>query len=245
MNMPNPTLSIVIPTYREEKRIGPTLSRLIGSADTFGLTEIIVVENGSSDGTERVVRSADSDAHFAIHYMRSDPGKGRAVRAGMTAASGDVRLYSDADLAVPPTELARLRQSIVDGYDVAFGSRQAPGGLRVGESAHRHLAGRAFNRLIQSLVLPGISDSQCGAKAFNSSTAATIFNECITDGFGFDVEVLALARKHAMRVIELGVEWHAVEGGTIRVRRDAAAMLREVIAIRRRVGKQIHHPLGT
>lgn len=231
------TTSIIIPARNEAARIGSTLHQLAAAADQLDLDEIIVVINGTSDATADIVSEAARTIPVPLHVLSSPPGKGRAVRSGMLAATGAIRVYTDADLAVPPADLGRLCHRVAAGTDVAFGSREAPGALRVGEPSHRHVAGRIFNGLIRALVLPGVSDSQCGAKAFTAEAASTIFSECQVDGFGFDVEVLALAAKSGLTMEEIGVEWHAVTGGTVRVGRDAPTMLREVIAIRRRLGR--------
>jgi glycosyltransferase involved in cell wall biosynthesis len=232
-----PATSLVIPARNEAARIGTTLDRLGAEASLLNLGEILVVVNGTDDGTAEVVAEAERYSPVPIRLLDSRPGKGRAVRTGMLAATGQIRMYTDADLAVPPGDLARLAGRVADGLDVAFGSREAPGALRVGEPAYRHLSGRIFNAFIRALVLPGVGDSQCGAKAFSAEAVAAIFPECTTDGFGFDVEVLALARRNGFELEEIGVEWHAVAGGTVRVARDAPAMLREVLAVRRRLGR--------
>jgi dolichyl-phosphate beta-glucosyltransferase len=202
-----PSLSVVIPAYNEARRLPATLERvkahLGGAKRAF---EVVVVDDGSSDGTADVARAAGG----AVRVLRHEPnrGKGYAVRRGMLAATGERRLMTDADLSTPIEELARLEAEIDRGVDVAIGSRAVAGArIEVHQPAYREAMGRLFNVLVQALLLPGLADTQCGFKLFTAAAAATAFGACRLDGFSFDVEALYVARRRGLRIAEVPVMW--------------------------------------
>lgn len=201
-------LSVVIPAYNEARRLPLTLRRLrewlaAGSARH----EIVVVDDGSTDGTSQAAREAGGES---LVLLRHEPnrGKGYAVRRGMLTATGARRLMTDADLSTPIGELPRLMAELDRGFDVAIGSRAVPGAtIEVHQSAYREVMGRAFNRLVQALLLPGLHDTQCGFKLFSAGAAQAVFAACRLDGFSFDVEALFVARRRGLRIAEVPVVW--------------------------------------
>jgi len=200
-------LSVVIPAYNEALRLPSTLSRVRQHlAARKGEHEIVVVDDGSTDGTAEVARAAGG----AVRVLRHQPnrGKGYAARRGMLAATGERRLMTDADLSTPIEELAALEAALDRGYDVAIGSRAVDGArIEVRQPAYREAMGRLFNVLVQGLLLPGLSDTQCGFKLFTASAAEAAFAPCRLDGFSFDVEALYAARRRGLRIAEVPVVW--------------------------------------
>lgn len=200
-------LSVVIPAYNEALRLPSTLSRVRQHlAARKGEHEIVVVDDGSTDATAEVARAAGG----AVRVLRHQPnrGKGYAARRGMLAATGDRRLMTDADLSTPIEELAGLEAALDRGYDVAIGSRAVDGArIEVRQPAYREAMGRLFNVLVQGLLLPGLSDTQCGFKLFTARAAEAAFGPCRLDGFSFDVEALYAARRRGLRIAEVPVVW--------------------------------------
>jgi dolichyl-phosphate beta-glucosyltransferase len=200
-------LSVVIPAYNEARRLPATLVRVGEHLAARGVPhEIVVVDDGSSDGTADVARAAGG----VVHVLRHEPnrGKGYAVRRGMLAATGERRLMTDADLSTPIEELSRLEAEIDRGFDVAIGSRAVPGArIEVHQPAYREAMGRLFNVLVQALLLPGVADTQCGFKLFTAEAAEAAFSPARLAGFSFDVEALYVARRRGLRIAEVPVRW--------------------------------------
>jgi len=201
-----PELSVVIPAFNEAQRLPATLARireyLAGAS-----YEIVVADDGSSDGTAERARAAGDQA---LRVVRSEHnrGKGHAVRQGMLAARGIQRLMTDADLSTPIEELARLRALAGEGFEVVIASRALAGArIEVRQPRYRESVGRAFNVLVRALLLPGLHDTQCGFKLFSARAAQEIFTATRLDGFGFDVEALVIARQRGYRIAELPVTW--------------------------------------
>jgi len=205
--MTAPSLSVVIPAYNEAQRLPATLARVRAYLRGLGREhEIVVVDDGSSDTTAQVAREAGEDVRLLRHAPNR--GKGYAVRRGMLAATGERRLITDADLSTPIEELAKLEAEIERGFDVAIGSRAVAGALiEVHQPAYREAVGRLFNRVVQALLLPGLSDTQCGFKLFTARAARAAFSVASLDGFSFDVEALYLARRLGLRIAEVPVIW--------------------------------------
>jgi dolichyl-phosphate beta-glucosyltransferase len=203
--MSGPDLSIVIPAYNEEARLPRTLAAIARWLEAGGpRAEIIVADDGSRDGTERVAREAGA----MVLRRDENRGKGDAVRRGMLAARGPLRLMTDADLSTPIEDFALLKRRLDEGYDVAIGSRAMAGAnVEVRQPAFRELSGRAFNLLVRLLLLPGLQDTQCGFKLFNAAAAEAAFSAARLDGFSFDVETLFVARRRGFRVAEVPVTW--------------------------------------
>jgi len=218
-----PYLSLVIPAYNEEERIVETLISINAYLKTQPWSyEIIIVLNNCTDSTRTLVESFinDDPAIIVIDLgMLKGQGntKGIAVTKGMLAAKGDVRIFTDADLATPITEIEKLINKSKDGYDVVIGSRQVTGSI-VDKSQvwYRVFLGRAGNFLIQALLLPGIKDTQCGCKLFLADAAKEIFKYTSISGWGFDIETLVIARSKGLNIIEIGIHWHDVDGSKVR-----------------------------
>jgi glycosyltransferase involved in cell wall biosynthesis len=231
----SPTYSIVIPAYNESTRIGATLERVLAYVKQQDWdAEIIVVNDGSRDDTVKVVRHyAEKDSRLRLLENPGNRGKGYSVRNGMLHATGEVLLFSDADLSSPIEEAPKLIEAIRAGADVAMGSRWLRSELQTQrQSWRRQLMGRVFN-LVPRLVL-GLSfkDTQCGFKAFTRRAALDIFPRQRIERWGFDPELLFLARKLGYRVVEVPVAWGHSEGTRISPIRDGAKMVWEVFTIR-------------
>lgn len=221
-----PDLSIVVPAFNEEASIGPCLEALRDHLSGLGLGwEIVVVDDGSSDGTGAIVahHSAQDPRIRLIRGGRS--GKGRAIRRGALEARGNWRFMADADLAMPLDNLDRFLRAVSEPAvpHIVIGSREGPGAQRIGEHPMRHAIGRTFNRWVRLLVLPGLVDTQCGFKLFSASAAETLFPRLTIDGFAFDVELLVLARRAGFQIQEVGITWRGRAGSRVAVARGAAA----------------------
>jgi dolichyl-phosphate beta-glucosyltransferase len=229
-------LSGVIPAFNEERRIGPTLERILAYLGSGRWTaEVLVVIDGSSDGTADVVRRVNTAvAPVRLLDAGVNRGKGSCVRRGMLAACGDLRLFTDADLSTPIEEVERLAQAIAHRHDVAIGSRRLPGSrITIPQPWWRRAMGRAFAWCVQRAAMPGIHDTQCGFKLFSGDAAARIFPRQQVEGFGFDVEVLWIARRLGLRVAEVPVTWTDDPRSTVRPTVDSLRMLADLVRIRR------------
>jgi dolichyl-phosphate beta-glucosyltransferase len=228
-------LSVVVPAYNEARRLRRNLPRLLEYVAGLGEpAEIIVVDDGSADDTAQVVTELGR-GHPEVSLLRSaqNRGKGASVRTGMLTAREEHVLFTDADLAAPIEEAAKLRAGLAHGYDVAIGSRRLErSDIQVRQPWLRELAGRAFTRLVSVCLLPGIRDSQCGFKAFHRRVVEPVFRRQRLDGFSFDVEVLWLARRLGYRVIEVPVVWRDDPESHIRLLRDSVGMFCDVARVR-------------
>lgn len=230
-------LSLVIPAYDESDRLPPTLARVRTHLDAGGEAyEVIVVDDGSRDGTAAAAAAMAVDwPQLRVLRLPVNQGKGAAVRAGMLAARGEVRVFSDADLSTPIEELDRLRGFLDGRCQVVIASRAAPGAhIEHHQDRRRELMGKTYNSLIRLLVLPGIRDTQCGFKLFTAEAAIACFTPLRTQHFGFDVEVLLRARHHGWTIAEVPVRWRHVEASRVHPVRDAARMLVDLVALRLR-----------
>jgi glycosyltransferase involved in cell wall biosynthesis len=229
----NPALSLILPAYNEQARLPYTLSEIEAYVCQAEINcEVIVVDNGSQDATSAIVQQA-AGAFPRLRLLRTDRrGKGRAVRTGSLAARGDVVLFADADLSWSVEDLARFMALVDDTSPVVIGSREGLGARRIGEPSYRHVMGRVFNGVVQALAVPGIEDSQCGFKAFRADAAQAIFRRQRIDGFGFDVEVLYLARRLGFGVREVPLHWEHKENSRVAPVRDTLGMLSDVLRVR-------------
>jgi dolichyl-phosphate beta-glucosyltransferase len=234
------TWSVVIPAYNEAVRLPRYLDEVVQALDGRGEPyEIIVVDDASQDGTSDVVNAA-ARTHPAVRLLRLEEnvGKGGTVRAGMLAARGQYRLFTDADGATPIAELKRLEAALAAGADVAIGSRVlADPGVSVTTRRHRVAAGRVFNWVRERFGLRGIADSQCGFKLFRGAVADDLFGRLRTQGFAFDVEILLLAQRAGYRIAEVPVNWTDQPGSKVRVLTDGPRMVGQILMARLRVGK--------
>jgi dolichyl-phosphate beta-glucosyltransferase len=233
-------LSVVIPAWNEAARLPAYLDRVLAFLDARAQPyEVIVVDDGSVDGTAALVREAMA-AHppLRLHVLAENRGKGHAVRIGMGLAGGSLRLMTDADGATPIVELARLEAAVQAGADVAVGSRAlADPGVTVRARLHRRLAGGLFNWLVRVVGMRGVADTQCGFKLFRGAVAEDLFGRVSTDGFGFDVEVLLWAQARGYRIAEVPVNWADQSGSKVGVLRDGPRMLLEILRARARVAR--------
>ncbi|MBI2305260.1 MAG: glycosyltransferase family 2 protein [Chloroflexi bacterium] len=232
MSSPPIQVSVVIPAYNEEKRIQTTLEAITSYLEKKAYsTEVMVVDDGSRDDTAGLV------ARFAQQHpnirLLSNPhrGKGYAVKTGMLAARGEFVLQCDADLPVPVEEIDRFVALLKEGYPVVIASREVAGARRIHEPFYRHILGRAFNLLVQLLVIPGVQDTQSGFKAFSREVAYSIFSQVTINGFAYDVEVLFLARNRGFTVVQIPVPyWHHAESKVNPIR-DSLSMLARVVGL--------------
>ena len=231
--MPAPHLSVIVPAYNESRRIVATLEAVWQYLQEQSYTwEVIIVDDGSDDDTAPIVERWSSGRDgFRLERIRHG-GKGAAVRHGMLAAIGEYRFMCDADLAMPIKHLSGFLRCMADGNDIVIGSRQIAGANRYGESMFRHLLGRAFNKTVQMLAVGGFQDTQCGFKCFSAAAANTLFPLQRTMGWGFDVELLYLARKRGMRVLEIPIEWRHDADSRLSPASAGLNMLQDVIAVR-------------
>jgi dolichyl-phosphate beta-glucosyltransferase len=236
-----PRLSVVIPAFNEAHRLPPYLHEVVGFLEGRGEPwEVIVVDDGSTDGTAAVVRElAEHQPGVRLLPFGRNRGKGAAVRAGMLAARGAFRLFTDADGATPIAELKRLEAALGSGIDVVIGSRALPSpAVAVRTRRHRVVAGRVFNWLVARLGVRGIADSQCGFKLFTAAAAERLFEALETSGFAFDVELLLRAQKAGYQVVEVAVNWADQEGSKVGVLTTGPGMLLESARARWRVGRK-------
>lgn len=234
--MTPPRRSVVIPAYNERLRLPRYLDEVVAYLDEGpGAWEVVVVDDGSTDGTGDAVQAAAA-RHPGVRLLRlpGNLGKGAAVRRGMLEARGACRLFADADGATPIGELGRLEPALRAGADVVIGSRALRDpAVAVVARPHRVAAGRVFNYLMERMGLVGISDSQCGFKLFTARAAEDLFGRLVTAGFGFDVELLLRARAAGYRVAEVAVNWSDQPGSKVGVFSHGPRMLLEVVKARR------------
>jgi dolichyl-phosphate beta-glucosyltransferase len=232
-NLPTPFLSLIIPAHNEETRLPDTLNQVIAfSAKQPYLIEVIIVENGSLDQTLHIATdfAAGNPQVNVLHNAQS--GKGRAVRQGMLAATGEYRFMCDVDLSMPVEEINHFLPPSLKEADIAIASREAPGAVRYGEPYYRHFVGRIYNGLIHTLALPGLQDTQCGFKCFASTTAQDVFPRQTLTGWSFDVEILFIARLLGYKVVEVPIHWYYRPNSKISVARDSFRMGVDLLTIR-------------
>lgn len=223
-------ISIVIPAYNEEQRIGATVKK-IATYFEGQETEIIVVSDGSKDKTKEVVESLKIKNVKVIEY-HPNRGKGYAVKTGVLAAKGEYILMSDADLSTPIEQFAKFKSYIPHG-NVIIGSRALRRSLITKHQPwYRELIGKIFNKIVRVLAVRGIHDTQCGFKFFSRKAAMDIFPKLTIDGFGFDVEALMLARKLGYEIKELPVVWENDERSKVSPIKHSVKMFFEVMKIR-------------
>ena len=206
------TISIIIPAYNEARRLPSTLSDIKKARIPGGykLLEVIVVDDGSTDETDKMARGFGADLPVKVIKIGQKSGKGDAVRRGMLAAKGQLKLFMDADGSVSLSgHLAEFLKSARDGHHLVIGSLGVPKAVIVDEDSrpYRRPLGTLSRRLVINRVLPGIKDSQRGFKLFDAQTAELIFKRQTISGYGFDVEILVIAREHQIPVKELPVVW--------------------------------------
>jgi dolichyl-phosphate beta-glucosyltransferase len=216
-----PDVSIVIPAYNEAERIGATLASIADYVEEQGLhAEVVVVDDGSTDDTAQVVDDfRPGFVNLRVLRCERNGGKGRAVRLGMLVANGRTRLFMDADNSTDIREFERLTIAAREAAtmpDIVIASIAADGcDVEIGQSLPRELLGRLGSAIIERTVLPGIKDSQRGFKVFTAAAADAIFPRCRINGWGFDVEVLAIGRALGFHILEVPVRWRHTPGSRV------------------------------
>jgi len=234
-----PDISIVVPAFNEQDRLGGTLNQILRYVDSQTLAaELVIVDDGSSDETSNIARRATAEfpkIKSSIIRYEENRGKGFAVRTGLLAADADIALFSDADLSTPIEEMSKLIDPIRSGrYDVTFGSRAIDRSL-IGthQPWRREQGGRVVNLIIKTMSGLRFSDTQCGFKAFNMVRFRPLLDLMTIDRFGFDVEFLFVAKHNGLRLAEIPVRWNDVAGSKVSVFRDTHRMFSELVEIRR------------
>ena len=235
MGEANFDLSIIIPSYNEEARLPGTLQRVAEYLPTLKLrTEVLVVDDGSTDRTAAVAESF----HGKLTGLRvlsngTNRGKGYSVRHGMLEAQGDMVLFTDADLSAPIEEAEKLLSPLNNGYDVAIGSRAMDRSLiSTRQSIFRETAGIIFNKIVRMVLRLPFVDTQCGFKAFRRERCRIIFEQQRIEGFGFDPELLYLARHYGLQAIEIPVRWGHSEATKVNMLGDSLKMFGDIFTIR-------------
>ncbi|MEO6988235.1 MAG: glycosyltransferase [Aquihabitans sp.] len=227
-------LTVVIPAFREADRIAASVERvrrdLADSIEGHDL-EIVVVDDGSDDGTADAARASTADQVLELPTNR---GKGAAVAAGVAVANGRTIAFTDADLAYAPVQILRLLDAVESGWDVVVGSRHHHQTTTVVAARRlRDAGGRVINAATRLVLVGGHDDTQCGLKAFRSDVATVLFDHIITDGFAFDIELFFLAERYGLSLTEVPVDVENSDSSTVRVARDAVRLLVDLVRIRR------------
>jgi glycosyltransferase involved in cell wall biosynthesis len=234
-----PAFSVVIPCFNEAARIGQTVHATLDYLGSVSPeSELIVVNDGSTDETSTIAREALAPAKIEARLLENFPnrGKGAAVRRGLFAAQRPIGLFFDADLSTPLNEIPKVIEPIANGdVDLAFGSRALDRSL-IGQHQpwRREQAGRVFNLLVRIATGLPFWDTQCGFKAFRLEVCRPILEAARIEGFAFDVELLYLALRAGLRLREIPVRWNHAEGSKIQFVNDSLRMLREVLELRAR-----------
>jgi dolichyl-phosphate beta-glucosyltransferase len=243
-SVPFVDLSIVVPAYNEEHRLPPTLARLHAFLSAQPMRwEIVVVDDGSRDATCAVVEAAMRDIPN-LRLVRQHPnrGKGAAVRLGMLAARGQIRVMSDADGSMSPDQLPRLLAPILAcTAEISIGSRYADGARSdIKQPFYRIWWSRLANTAVQRSLVPGVRDTQCGFKAFTAEVARDLFALGRIDGWAFDLEILALARRAGYEIAEVGVEWTDDRRSRVNPLKDLWKVVREAMTIRKNLRRGVY-----
>ncbi|HVS47827.1 MAG TPA: dolichyl-phosphate beta-glucosyltransferase [Candidatus Dormibacteraeota bacterium] len=230
-----PDLSVVIPCYNEEQRLPRTIEQIERYLDGRGIAyKLILVDDGSTDGTRKIMDAAALlNPRVRLEALPQNRGKGRALAEGVAAATGSEILVTDADLSTPIEELEKLQAELSKGAGVAIASRALRGSrVEVSQPIYRVLMGKAFNLMVQIVLLPGIWDTQCGFKLFRADVAHKVFAGLTTDGFGYDPEVLYRAKKHGVRIAEVPVVWRNSAPTKVSPIKSSLDMFKHVLRIR-------------
>lgn len=226
-------ISLILPAFNEARRLDHSVSECLAFFESRGLrAEVIIADDGSTDGTSEVASAlqARHPAHVR-HLMLPHRGKGAAVRAGVQASTGDPIAFLDADLTIPVAVLEPLTEALRDGADVAVASRYVAGSV-VDRPWWRRAMGAAFRTCVRALVPTGVSDTQCGGKAYTAAAARRLFAAQRLDGFAFDAEVLFIARRAGYRVREIPFTLRQPRGSSIDFLRESPKMFRDLFVIR-------------
>ena len=236
--MTNTFLSIVIPAHNEAKRLPPSLEKIDSFLSQQDFTyEVLVVENGSTDGTFEIAESFIEKMPYLCVIHEEQRGKGLAVKRGMLEAVGEYRFFCDADLSMPIEQVLRFIPPQLADVEVSIGSREIAGAHRIDEPGYRHLIGRVFNTIVRWMVLPGLQDTQCGFKCFRGDIADKVFVLQTLTGMSFDAEVLFIARKMGYRIQEVPIDWTFDADSRVRLVQDSMRMAFDLLEIRLKSAK--------
>ena len=228
-------LSIVIPCYNEEERLPRTIEQVERYLDDKNLDyELILVDDGSTDGTRLIMDAAAERNQFVrLEALPQNRGKGRALAEGVASARGSEILVTDADLSTPIEELEKLQAQLDQGAGVAIGSRALRASrVEVSQPVYRVLMGKVFNLVVQAVLLPGIWDTQCGFKLFRADVAHDAFGRLTTDGFGYDPEVLYRAKQLGVKIAEVPVVWRNSAPTKVSPIKSSIDMFKHVVRVR-------------
>lgn len=234
--VPHTEYSIIIPAYNESARIGVTLNRVLSFIQQQQWNaEVIVVNDGSHDDTQAIVLAyMEKNANLKLLENPGNRGKGYAVRNGMLHASGEILLFSDADLSAPIEEATKLFAAIHNNADIAIGSRWLKRDTQVRKQPlYRQLGSRGFNLALRTILRLPLKDTQCGFKAFTRPAAQMVFSPQKIERWGFDAEILYLGRKFGLKIEEVPVLWSHSSGTRLHPWRDGIHMLADVVRVRR------------
>lgn len=231
--MTAPFLSIIIPVYNEANRLPASLKLILDFLQEQSYpAEVIIVENGSWDATLKIAQDFAEQYPQVRVFQNKVRGKGLAVNRGMLEACGDYRFMCDVDLSMPIQEVNRFLPPVLDDFEVAIASREAPGAVRYDEPPYRHFVGRSFNTLIRLIALPGLDDTQCGFKCVRGAIANDLFTRQTLTGWSFDVEMLFIARHLGYRIVEVPIPWYFNADSKIRVFKNSFHMGMDLLTIR-------------
>lgn len=244
------SLSIVVPVFNEERRLPALLESLRRDADDVAaraglvVAEVIVVDDGSTDGTAVLLAEADDlDGRLSFERFAENRGKGAAVRAGMLRATSDLALMTDVDLSTPLDELLDLAAELNEGADLCIASRALPESeIVVRQPRYRELMGKAFNVIVRALTRVPWKDTQCGFKLFRLSTSRRLFELQRVEGFAFDMELLVLARRLGLRVAEVPVRWIDNPDTRVGLLTSSATMALDALRIAVRARRPLTEP---
>ncbi len=233
-------LSIIIPAYNEEKRLGKTLETILdylaGQKHSY---EIIIIDDGSADGTIETTRKLiENNNNIKIIKNEKNMGKGYSVKRGMLEATGRYILFSDADLSTPVEETKKLLGALESGFDVAIGSRSMKESeIIVHQPLYREIMGKLFNKFVKIFVMSEFIDTQCGFKLFRKDAAKKVFKQQILEGFSFDVEILYLSIRNGFKVKEVPVKWFNSPQSKVTPVKSSFRMFMDILRIKRIHGK--------
>ncbi len=231
--MSKPFLSLILPAHNEAGRLASCLSQVKAFVNAQSYeSEVLLVENASTDETLNIAKSFLEDFPQLKIIQLEQAGKGNAIRTGMLQAEGQYRFMADVDFSMPIEEINKFLPPLLENSQLSIASREKAGSKRIDEPFYRHLIGRAFNFLVQLLVLPGIQDSQCGFKCFSAEVAEAIFPKQRLDGWSFDVEILCIAREMGFEIREVPVIWTYQKGSRMNVLRQSWRMFKDLLLIR-------------
>lgn len=230
-------VSVIIPAFNEEDKLGNTVKEITRYLkDMKDGCEMIIVDDGSSDGTSSVADDIAKDAALRTTVLKNDRnmGKGFSVKKGILASSGKFVAFSDADLSTPIEELDKLFAYVENGHDIAIGSRgKKESDVRIRQPLHRQMMGKVFNLFVKLLLLRDFNDTQCGLKLFRGDCAREVARRLKIDGFSFDVEMLYIAKKNGYKIKEVGIVWNNSPESKVKIINSSLKMFLDLLKIKK------------